>query len=143
VEIVDMLERTPLFSELTKRDLSSIADTARTRDYASGEVIVKEGGEGTGCYIISSGAVEVVKGADTPNANVLTTLGPGDFFGEMSILDHHPRFATVRAKDDTVCIVITRWDFNAALEDNPKIALRILPVIVRRLREAENKAMGQ
>ncbi len=138
MDIVDMLERTPIFSELTKRDLNALAQTARQRRYAPGEVIVKEGGDAVGCFIVASGEVEVVKGLDSPDQKeVLATLGPGDFFGEMAIIDDAPRSATVKAIKETECIAITRWDFMAEVQTSPDIAIQMLPVLVKRIRAAE------
>jgi len=138
MDIVEMLERTPIFSELTKRDLNGLAQTARHRRYAAGEVIIKEGGSAVGCFIVASGEVEVVKGLDSPDqTEVLATLGPGDFFGEMAIIDDSPRSATVRAITDTECIAITRWDFMAEVRTRPDIAIQMLPALVKRIRAAE------
>ena len=141
MDIVDMLERTPIFSELTKRDLNALAQTARHRKYAAGEVIIKEGGDAVGCFIVASGEVEVVKGLDSPDQKeVLATLGPGDFFGEMAIIDDAPRSATVRAIKETECIAITRWDFMAEVRTRPDIAIHMLPVLVKRVRAAEGES---
>ena len=139
MDIVGMLERTPIFSELTKRDLNALAQTARQRRYTAGEVIVKEGNSAIGCFIVSSGEVEVVKGLDSPDEKVLATLGPGDFFGEMAIIDDGPRSATVRAITDTECTAITRWDFMAEVQTRPDIAIQMLPVLVKRIRTAEGE----
>ena len=137
MDIVGMLERTPVFSQLTKRDLTALAQTARQRRYAAGDVIVKEGSDAIGCFIVASGEVEVVKGLDSPDQEVLATLGPGDFFGEMAIIDDAPRSATVRAIKETECIAITRWDFMAEVRTRPDIAIQMLPVLVKRIRAAE------
>ncbi len=137
MDIVGMLERTPIFAQLTKRDLNALAQTARQRKFAAGEVIVKEGSNAIGCFIVASGEVEVVKGLDSPDQEVLATLGPGDFFGEMAIIDDGPRSATVRAIKDTECIAITRWDFMAEVRTRPDIAIQMLPILVKRIRAAE------
>ena len=138
MDIVGMLERTPIFSELTQRDLKGLALTARRRKYAPGEVIIKEGGSAVGCFIVASGEVEVIKDLDSPDRKeVLATLGPGDFFGEMAIIDDSPRSATVRAIKDTECIAITRWDFMAEVRTRPDIAIQMLPVLVKRIRALE------
>ncbi len=137
MDIVEMLERTPVFSELTKRDLNALAQTARQRRYAAGEVIIKEGDDAIGCFIVASGEVEVVKGLDSSDQKVLAILGPGDFFGEMAIIDDAPRSATVRAIKDTECIAITRWDFMAEVRTRPDIAIQMLPVLVKRIRAGE------
>ena len=143
MDIVEMLERTPIFSELTKRDLNALAQTARRRRYAAGEVIIKEGRDAIGCFIVASGEVEVVKGLDSPDQEVLATLSPGDFFGEMAIIDDGPRSATVRAIKDTECIAITRWDFMAEVRTHPDIAIQMLPVLVKRIRAAEGESQEE
>ncbi|RLC54692.1 MAG: Crp/Fnr family transcriptional regulator, partial [Chloroflexi bacterium] len=65
--------------------------------------------------------------------------GPGDFFGEMALFEGFPRSATVRAVEDSECLAMTRWDFTAELKNRPEIALGMLPVLVRRLREADQR----
>jgi len=89
------------------------------------------------CFIISTGKVEVVKGADTEREAVLATLGAGDFFGEMAVITPQPRNATVRAIDETECVVIRNIDFRAELRAHPEMAVKMLPVLVERLRVAE------
>jgi CRP-like cAMP-binding protein len=68
---------------------------------------------------------------------VLNTLGPGDFFGEMALFEGFPRNATIRAVEDTECLAMTRWDFMAEMKNHPEIAVAMLPVLVRRLREVD------
>ena len=72
----------------------------------------------------------------------IADLGPGEFFGEMSVLDSAPRSANVIAKEDTVCLVLSAWDFKARMAIHPEIALKILPVIVRRFRETNAKLLS-
>ena len=69
----------------------------------------------------------------------LNDLGPGVFFGEMGLIDGAPRSATIQALEDTECLVLSRWDFIAELRTNPQMAVAILPVLSRRLREVEDK----
>ncbi len=95
---------------------------------------MKEGDRAVACFIISTGKVEVVKGA---GAAVLATLGPGDLFGEMAVITPHPRNATVRAIEETECVVVRHIDFRAELRSHPEVAVKMLPVLVGRLREAE------
>jgi CRP/FNR family transcriptional regulator/CRP/FNR family cyclic AMP-dependent transcriptional regulator len=68
---------------------------------------------------------------------MLNTLGPGQTFGEMALLDGAPRAATITALEDTTCLVLSRWDFVAELQTNPHMAVAMLPVLSRRLREVE------
>jgi len=89
--------------------------------------------------VISSGSVEVVQDADGTNPERLAQLGPGEFFGEMALFEGFPRSATVRATEDTECLAMTRWDFTAEMKNHPEIAVSMVPVLVRRLREVESK----
>jgi CRP/FNR family transcriptional regulator, cyclic AMP receptor protein len=136
-KVAELLARTPLFAELGQDDLEHLAEMARIRTYQRAEVIVREGEPGTGCFMIASGKVEVVKGMHAAPPAVLATLEAGEFFGEMAVIDDHPRSATVRALDETECVAIRRADFLETLQRRPEIAIRLLPILVRRLRQAE------
>ena len=109
----EMLKNVPIFSELGRRDLSRLSKLMVPRSFKTGDVIIKENDQAAGFFVISSGKVEVVRGAESGNPVVLNTLGAGDFFGEMALFEGYPRSATVRALDDTECLVMTRWDFSA------------------------------
>jgi len=135
MSIEDTLGQVPLFSELDRRALGRLAKGTVKRQFATGDVIVKEGEQAVGFFYLLSGRVEVVKGAEGSSPKVLRTMGPGDFFGEMALLDNYLRSATVRALEDTECLQLWRWDFLYALRTNPQIAAEILPVLSRRLRE--------
>jgi CRP-like cAMP-binding protein len=132
-----MLKNVPIFSELGRRDLERLARLMVPRPIEAGEVIIKENDQAAGFFIISSGRVEVVRGADSSHPQPLATLGPGDFFGEMALFEGFPRNATVRAVEGTECMAMTRWDFMAELKQHPEIAVAMLPVLVRRLRTVE------
>jgi CRP/FNR family cyclic AMP-dependent transcriptional regulator len=140
VRVTELLARTPLFAALSQDDLEQLAETARIRTYHRGEVIVREGETATGCFMIASGRVEVIRGAEGPHPTALGTLGPGEFFGEMAVIDDHPRSATVRALEETECVAIRREDFLDTLQQRPQIAVRMLPVLVQRLRRADARA---
>jgi len=133
----EMLKNVPIFSELGRRDLERLSRLMVPRTMRAGEVIIKEGDQAAGFFVISSGKVEVVRGVDSGNPQVLNTLGPGDFFGEMALFEGFPRNATVRATEDTECLAMTRWDFMAEMKNHPEIAVSMLPVLVRRLRSVE------
>lgn len=127
----DSLAKIPIFSQLGKGDLARLARIAVPRSFKTGEVIIKEGDRAAGVFLVTSGRVEVVKGADERVA----TCGPGEFFGEMALFEDYPRSATVRALEDTELLALTRWDFTAELKNHPEIAVSMLPLLVRRLRE--------
>jgi len=133
----DMLKNVPIFSELSKRDLDRVGKLMVTRPVKAGEVIIKEGDQAAGFFIISTGKVEVVHDVDG-KAEKLAELGPGDFFGEMALFEGFPRNATIRATEDTECLAMTRWDFTAEMKNHPEIAVGMVTVLVRRLRDVES-----
>lgn len=133
MDIFRWLQQRPIFSSLSRRDLQRIAQIARTRTYERGDIIAREGDNTEGCFIISSGKVELVTDVDSPHPLVLGALGPGDFFGEMAIIDHDPRSATVRAIEPTECVEITRQAFMSEVRNRPDLAVKMLPAVVRRL----------
>ena len=133
----EMLKNVPIFSELGRRDLERLSKLMVPRAVKGGEVIIKEGDQAAGFFVISAGKVEVVRGVETGSPQVLNTLAPGDFFGEMALFEGFPRNATVRATEDTECLAMTRWDFMAEMKNHPEIAVSMLPVLVRRLRNAD------
>jgi CRP/FNR family transcriptional regulator len=133
----DVLASASLFSELSRRDLKRLASATITRAYKKGEVIVKQDEGAVAFYLITKGRVNVVRGAAGESQTALASLGPGEFFGEMALLDSYPRSASVVAVDDTECLVLSRWDFLAELRSNPFIAVQMLPVLSRRIRKLQ------
>jgi nucleotide-binding universal stress UspA family protein len=132
-----LLAQAPLFAALGQEEREHLSETARIRAYQPGEFIVHEGDTATGCFIIASGRVEVVKEGGGVHPTVLTTLGAGEFFGEMAVIDDHPRSASVLALEATECVAIGRAEFLETLQRRPQIAVQMLPVLVRRLRRAD------
>lgn len=128
----ETLASVPLFSQLKKGDLKRLGKAVVQRTFRQGEKIVEEGELASSFFVILKGRVEVTKGGKR-----LNVLGPGQFFGEMALLDGYPRVATVTTLEDTECLVLTRWHFTAELRTNPKIAINMLPVLSKRIRELE------
>ncbi len=126
---IDLLRKVALFSGITERALGTIAGRAEVIEFAPGQYIVHQGQVGTGFYLLASGRARVTRGGQA-----LARLGPGDFFGELSVLDQAPRMAHVIAEEPTVCLALASWDFTKVLEQHPKIALSLLREIARRLR---------
>lgn len=135
MEVKEALARAPVFSNLKRTALNSVGREAQLRRFAPGELLVREGEPAVAFFILDSGQAEVVKGLGQEGERVVAHLAEGDFFGEMSLLDGFPRSASVRAVTECECIVLARWDFLALLRGNPEVALPILPVLCRRLRE--------
>ncbi len=125
------LRTVPLFRGMSPRSLALIADRVKEIEFPAGRYIVRQGQVGTGCYLIIRGRVRVERSGE-----VLSRLGPGDFFGELSVLDQLPRIAHVVAEEPTLCLGLASWDFTRLLEQNPKITLSILREVARRLRAA-------
>ncbi len=132
------LAAVPLFSQLPRKDLTRISRAVVERNYKKGETIVKEGEQAIAFFVVTKGHVEVTAGVGAKKQK-LSELGAGGIFGEMALLDGGPRVATVRALDDCVCLVLSRWDFVAELRTNPQIAVGMLPIISGRLRDVEAK----
>ena len=131
----DILAKVELFAELDREDLERLAKVTIVRDFKAGDVIVREGELGVAFYVVSEGRVEVVKGLGGDHEQVMATIGPNSFFGEMALFDNQVRSASVRAQTDTRCLVLTKWDFNAELTGSGcRIAIAMLSVLARRIR---------
>jgi CRP/FNR family cyclic AMP-dependent transcriptional regulator len=129
--IVAALEQVPLLAELSKRDRRRLAQTMTERPYPRGKQVVVEGRGGIGFFIIVEGQAVVSIGD-----RVLRALGPGDYFGEMAMLDGDARTATVTADTDLRCLGVTAWNFKRFVTDNPSVAWALLQTLAGRLREA-------
>jgi CRP/FNR family transcriptional regulator, cyclic AMP receptor protein len=126
----DLLSKARLFDGVDAEGMDRIAAAAVEVEFPAGHVINRLGEIGTGFFVIVSGAVRVVReGAE------VARLGPGDFFGELSVLDGRPRIAQVIADGPTTCLAIATWDFEAVLMAEPRVALAILRGLAGRLRE--------
>ncbi len=137
----EALARSSIFSGLDRGSLEALARAATVRRFAAGQVVVKEGDEAVSFYVVFQGRLEAVKALGRKEERVVGTLNPGDFFGEMALLDGFPRATGVRAGSDSECIVLTRWDFLGEVRANIQVALAILPVLSRRLRECEEQLL--
>jgi len=142
VEREDFLRKIELFSGVSPRNLKAIAAMCSERSFKRGDYLVRQGDEGVGMFIIVSGRVKVVKETQAGESFDIASHGPGEFIGEMSVLDGAPRSASVAAQEDTTCLVLVSWDFRAFLKSHPAVALEILPVVVRRFRETNERLVN-
>jgi CRP-like cAMP-binding protein len=128
------LGRVPLFTDCPPASLARVADAAGELEFPDGHLIVQRGQVGNGLYIVVSGAALVMRGSEP-----LARLGPGDFFGELAVLDQQPRIASVVAQGPTSCLALASWDLLALLERDSQLALNMLQELARRLRGADEQ----
>jgi CRP-like cAMP-binding protein len=134
-----LLKDAPLFRGLDKRHVKMLARMGHERSYARGEVIFHEGDESFGMYIISRGEVEVVQNRGGQE-HVIEKRGPGQVFGEISVLVDHPRIATVRATMPTDVLVFSEWSFRDMLYRSPSMMRHIVRRLARWVVNAEDRA---
>jgi CRP/FNR family cyclic AMP-dependent transcriptional regulator len=132
---VDMLAGVELFSGLTKKEAGNVLQYTRDHDFAAGKAIVTEGENGGRFYLITSGTAIVSR-----NGRRIRTLGPGDSFGDIALIDGGPRSATVTAETAVTTLSLAIWNFRAALLENPSITYKLLLNLSARLREAEKRS---
>jgi CRP/FNR family cyclic AMP-dependent transcriptional regulator len=130
-QLAAQLAKVPLFSDCSSKELNLIARAAKEASHPAGTVLAREGEAGIGLFLIIEGTAEVSIGGRRR-----ASLGPGDFFGEVALLDGGPRSATVTATSDVRLLGITEWVFRGLLHEYPTIAIKTLQVLAGRLRKA-------
>jgi pyruvate,water dikinase len=131
---VAALQRVGLFADMDRRQAEQIARLVKERRFTKGETVIMEGSGGAAFFFIDSGEAAISrKGVH------LATLGPGDYFGEIALIDGGPRSATVTAATDLVCYGLTFWEFRPLVEGNGTIAWKLLQALAKRLRAADPK----
>jgi CRP/FNR family transcriptional regulator len=125
----ELLAAAPLFAEVDVDGLDRIAERTIEVVFTDGHVIARQGEVGTGFFVIAGGGARVVRDGQT-----IATLGPGDFFGELSVLDGRPRIAQVVATGETTCLALATWDLEAVITEQPTVALALLRALAERLR---------
>jgi CRP/FNR family cyclic AMP-dependent transcriptional regulator len=131
----DLIRQVPLFADLDKRDVQGLASTMKERQFDAGDTIASEGSSGIGFFIIDEGEATVsVHGED------VGTLKHGDYFGEVALIDDGARTATITASTPLKAYGITSWEFRPLVENNAGLAWKMLQVMAKRLRDAEQRA---
>jgi CRP-like cAMP-binding protein len=131
---IELLKQVPLFRGLDDRHLKSLAQSFTERSFSGGQELVVEGKGGVGFFVIETGEARVsVEGEER------RTLGPGDYFGEIALIDGGVRTATVTALTDGTMHGMTPWQFRPLVEDNASIAWPLLEAMARRTRELEQR----
>ena len=128
---IKVLQRVPLFADLSRREVQQIARLFKVRRFAAGETVVQEGSGGAAFYVIESGeATVVIRGKKR------ATLKADDYFGEIALIDEGTRMATITASTDLVCYGLTFWDFRPLVEANGVIGWKLLQRMAKMLRAA-------
>ena len=139
-EALDSLRSIPLFADVGDDDLEAIADLLIERRIPKGQTIVEEGLSGDYMYVIAEGQVKVTKLSGDGREKILSLLGPGDFFGEMSLLDNSVRAASVKSMSETRVLALSRSDFLKELRHNPDLAMAVIQELTRRVRQMDEQA---
>ena len=135
----EVLRTVPIFSELSDEDITSLAHLALRKRYPKDTVIFFENEEGDFFFTILEGRVKVTILGDDGREVILSVLGPGDFFGEMALLDNEPRSATAIAVEETELLSLHRNDFQTVLNDNRSITTALIRVLSARLRRVNHQ----
>ena len=132
---VELLQRIPLFAGLEPRELERLGGSFKERTFSAGDIVATEGESGAGFFVIESGEA-VVKVGDEE----VRRLGPGDYFGDIALIDMGARSASIVADSELHCYGLTFWDFRPLVESDARIAWPLLQAMAKRLREAEAQA---
>ena len=135
----EVLRTVPIFSELADQDIASLAHLALRKRYPKDTVVFFENEEGDFFFTILEGRIKVTILGDDGREVILSVLGPGDFFGEMALLDNEPRSATAIAVEESELLSLHRNDFQTVLTDNRSITTGLIKVLTARLRRANHQ----
>jgi CRP-like cAMP-binding protein len=128
---IEVLRNVPLFAELDEQDLEQLSRQLHERRFPEGSDVTVEGAGGAGFFVIAEGNAEVTVGGEHR-----ATLGPGDHFGEIALIDAGIRSASIVAATDLLCYGLTPWEFRPFVEEHPQVAWALLQVLARRARES-------
>jgi Cyclic nucleotide-binding domain len=131
-ENLQMLGGVPFLSDLSKRDLDKVLAIAKPTVHTEGAEVMTEGHGGVGFHLITDGKAKVQRAGRT-----VATLGPGEFFGEMALVDDGPRTASVTADTELTTLVISKWEFRPLVKSHPELAWKLIEHLVVRLREEQ------
>jgi CRP/FNR family cyclic AMP-dependent transcriptional regulator len=126
----DTLRKVPLFAGLDNKELEQIASSMRERRFKAGDTVTQEGAGGVGFFVVEEGEAEVTVGGEKRP----WTVGPGDYFGEIALINESPRTATLIARTDMTCYGMTPWDFRPLVETNSTIAWKLLTAMAEKMK---------
>ena len=126
---VDTLRKVPLFAGLDDKELEDIASSMRERRFKAGDTVTQEGAGGVGFFVVEEGEADVTVGGEAKGS-----VGPGQYFGEIALINESPRTATLTARTDMLCYGMTPWDFRPLVESNSTIAWKLLTAMAEKMR---------
>src|SRR5215211_7890453 len=142
-ESIDLLSRVPLFSELSGSELERISRVSVARTFPAGVWVFHEGDHSDACYLVRRGDLRVTREHPDGRAIALATLGPGDIFGELAMLDGEARSASVETLSDSELLALPAADVRRLLADHPGISVKLIAALTRRLRETNERVARQ
>jgi CRP/FNR family transcriptional regulator, cyclic AMP receptor protein len=136
---LELIRRVPLFSMLTPSQAEAVADAVIKRRFKRGELVVEQGKKTNALFIILTGRARVLTTDTRGREVILANLSPGDYIGEMSLIDNEPHSASVRAEIQTDVLMLGRVEFARCLPENTSMAYAVMKGLVQRLRHADRK----
>ena len=131
----DTIAQVPLLAGLERRELERVAEAFKERRFSAGDNLATEGQKGAGFFVIGEGTATVTVGGTERGK-----LGPGDYFGEIALIDEGARMATITAASELVCYGLTLWDFRPLVQENGKIGWKLLQALAAKLRASEQRS---
>lgn len=129
---VELIQQVPLFEDLSRKELERLARSFKETTFKAGDEIATEGNSGVGFFVLGAGEIVYsVRGEEVGRAK------PGDFFGEIALIDDGPRTATITAATDVTAYGLTSWEFRPLVEENAAIAWELLQALAKRLRKVQ------
>lgn len=127
--------RIPLLAVLSAKDRARVVRYAKHRTYGPGDIVVREGDPALNLFLVVDGHARVEREGVGP----VGTLGPGQFFGELGLIEQHGRTATVIAEDELTCYLLPAWEFRSLLKDHPEMAIPMLEALIARIHGREHQ----
>jgi CRP/FNR family transcriptional regulator, cyclic AMP receptor protein len=142
-ESVELLAHVPLFSELSRQELERISRVSVARTFPAGVRVFHEGDHSDACYLVRTGDLRVTREHPDGRAIALATLGAGDIFGELAMLDGEARSASVETLTDCELLALPAADVRRLLADHPGISVKLIAALTKRLRETNERVARQ
>jgi CRP/FNR family transcriptional regulator len=142
-ESTELLSHIPLFSELSRQELERISRVSVARSFPAGVRVFHEGDHSDACYLVRKGDLRVTREHPDGRAIALATLGPGDLFGELAMLDGEARSASVETLTDSELLALPAADVRRLLADHPNISVKLIAALTKRLRETNERVARQ